>query len=165
MRTVPNGPGDVLVLVGVIVVALFCWVAITALVVAAVMRWTRRPPPASYVDRARSWDEVPSWVRHDKEWGAAVVLLGAERISARTEEFVDFPARQIDWLGLRLAAAEWSPDDRLLVEVAYDLAYAPQPGADEPTGRGPVSVAELLRSLSDPDLDLVHSAMSLRRGR
>ncbi|MBA2638767.1 MAG: hypothetical protein H0U77_01955, partial [Nocardioidaceae bacterium] len=68
-------------------------------------------------------------------------------------------------LGLRLAAAEWSPDDRLLVEVAYDLAYAPQPGADESSGRGPVSVAELSRSLSDPDLDLVHSAMSLRRGR
>ena len=113
--------------------------------------------------RARSWSQVPSWVRQDKEWAAAVVLLGSDAIANRTTAFVDFPARRIDWLGLRMEASSWSPRDRLLVEVAYDLAYSQHEGGEEAVPHVPVTVADLTRGVDHPDLELIHSAVSLRR--
>lgn len=114
--------------------------------------------------RARSWSQVPSWVKHDKEWAAAVVLLGSDSIAEQTTPFVDFPARRIDWLGLRLEAAQWPPRDRMLVEVAYDLAYGQHGGAAGVVPHLPVTVADLVKGLDHPDLDLVHAAVNLRRG-
>lgn len=114
--------------------------------------------------RARSWSQVPSWVKHDKEWAAAVVLLGSDAIAEQTTPFVDFPARRIDWLGLRLEAAQWPPRDRMLVEVAYDLAYGQHGGAAGVVPHLPVTVADLVKDLDHPDLDLVHTAVNLRRG-
>jgi hypothetical protein len=113
--------------------------------------------------RARSWSQVPSWVRQDKEWAAAVVLLGSDAIASRTTAFVDFPARRIDWLGLRMEASSWSPRDRLLVEVAYDLAYSQHEGGEGAVPHVPVTVADLTRGVDHPDLELIHSAVSLRR--
>ena len=113
--------------------------------------------------RARSWSQVPSWVRQDKEWAAAVVLLGSDAIAGRTTAFVDFPARRIDWLGLRMEASNWSQRDRLLVEVAYDLAYSQHEGGEGAVPHVPVTVADLTRGVDHPDLELIHSAVSLRR--
>jgi hypothetical protein len=113
--------------------------------------------------RARSWSQVPSWVRQDKEWAAAVVLLGSDAIAGRTTAFVDFPARRIDWLGLRMEASSWTQRERLLVEVAYDLAYSQHEGGDGAVPHVPVTVADLTKGLDHPDLELIHSAVSLRR--
>ena len=127
---------------------------------------TAHPVPVSEpkAQRARSWSQVPSWVKHDKEWAAAVVLLGSDAIAEQTTPFVDFPARRIDWLGLRLEAAQWPPRDRMLVEVAYDLAYGQHGGAAGVVPHLPVTVADLVKDLDHPDLDLVHTAVNLRRG-
>lgn len=76
--------------------------------------------------RARSWEELPQWVNRHREWAAAVVVLAADPIARRTERYVDFSARRVDWIGLRAASREWEPQDRRFVEVADELAH-PQP--------------------------------------
>ena len=50
--------------------------------------------------RARSWQELPSWLWRDRPWAVAVVLLGAPAVRDRTAPFVDFPNRVIDWKSL-----------------------------------------------------------------
>ncbi len=166
---------DVLRLVCIVVGALTLWALITLPIFVWVLRRARGPvsprPTTTTstaseprrVERARSWSGVPSWVKHDKEWAAAVVLLGSDAIAEQTTPFVDFPARRIDWLGLRMAAADWPAGDKLLVEVAYDLAYGQHNGADEVT-HAPVTVADLAQGLGQSELDLVHEAVNLRRG-
>src|SRR4028118_1699932 len=74
--------------------------------------------------RAQSWNEVPGWVTRDREWAVAVVLLGAPAVAERTDAYVSFSERSIDWPGLLLAAASWSEDDRLLIYTAHALAGA-----------------------------------------
>lgn len=161
---------DAVLVVCTVVGALTLWALLTAPFFVRIMRRSRHreiAAPADTADpvarRATSWSEVPSWVKHDREWAAAVVLLGSDPIGDRTTPFVDFPARRIDWLGLRLAAADWPAHDKLLVEVAYDLAY----GQHEPTDgtmRAPVTVADLAERLDASELDLVHEAVTVRRG-
>jgi len=113
--------------------------------------------------RARSWAEVPAWVKDDREWAAAVVLLGSDGVAARTEPFVDFSARRIDWVGLRLAAEGWAANDRLLVEVAHDLAYGKDdPGSAE--GSTPHVALADLADLTEPGFELLHAAINARRG-
>lgn len=100
----------------------------------------------------------------DREWAAAVVLLGSPSIAARTTAFVDFAARGIDWHGLRLEASRWDRRERMLVEVAYDLGEGQHQPADEAVRHAPVTVTDLAIGLDEPDLDLVHAAVDLRRG-
>lgn len=78
--------------------------------------------------RAHSWDEMPEWVSQDREWAAAVVVLGSTSIAERTAPHVDFSARQVDWDGLREAARGWDDHARALVEVADALAHADMNG-------------------------------------
>ncbi|CAN5780936.1 hypothetical protein BH20ACT6_BH20ACT6_21870 [soil metagenome] len=165
---------DVLRVVLMVVGALTLWALITAPVAVWVLRSTRRvrvdpptvaaPPGPPEGRRASSWSEVPSWVKHDKEWAAAVVLLGSDAIADKTTPYVDFPARRIDWLGLRLEAGDWPAQERLLVEVAYDLAYGQHDGIESAVHM-PVTVADLAERLNASELDLVHEAVTLRRGR
>jgi hypothetical protein len=74
--------------------------------------------------RARSWDELPEWVSQDREWAAAVVVLGSASIAERTAGHIDFAERQVDWTSLRRTADEWDLHARTLVEVADALAHA-----------------------------------------
>lgn len=74
--------------------------------------------------RAKSWDEMPEWISQDREWAAAVVVLGSVAISERTAEHIDFTARRVDWVTLRSAAAGWDQHARTLVDVADALAHA-----------------------------------------
>ncbi len=76
--------------------------------------------------RARSWVELPRWVNRHREWAAAVVVLAADPIAGRTERFVDFHSRRVDWIGLREASRDWDAKDRRFVEVADELAH-PEP--------------------------------------
>ena len=79
--------------------------------------------------RAQSWDELPEWVSQDREWAAAVVVLGSTSISERTARYVDFAERAVDWKGLRRAADDWDVHARTLVEVADALARAKSYGS------------------------------------
>jgi hypothetical protein len=79
--------------------------------------------------RAQSWDEMPEWVSQDREWAAAVVVLGSVPIAERTAPHVDFAERTVDWAGLRDAARSWDEQARGLVEVADALAHADVSGA------------------------------------
>jgi hypothetical protein len=113
--------------------------------------------------RAQSWDEVPGWVTGDREWAVAVVLLGAPAVAARTDAFVNFSERSIDWPGLLLAAASWSEDDRLLVYTAYDLA-----GASRVAGESLGGERVTLQQMADVGDDLaarLQVAIDVRRGR
>ena len=74
--------------------------------------------------RARSWDELPEWVSQDREWAAAVVVLGSASVAERTAEHVDFTQRQVDWAQLRVAADDWDDPSRNLIQVADELAHA-----------------------------------------
>ena len=79
--------------------------------------------------RAQTWDEMPEWVSQDREWAAAVVVLGSASIAQRTAPHVDFAERQVDWAALREAALVWDVPARGLVEVADALAH---PDAADP---------------------------------
>lgn len=74
--------------------------------------------------RAQTWDEMPEWVSQDREWAAAVVVLGSMAIAERTAPHVDFTERKVDWDGLREAARGWDDQARGLVEMADALAHA-----------------------------------------
>ena len=85
--------------------------------------------------RARSWDELPEWVSQDREWAAAVVVLGSDSVAQRTAEHVDFTQRRVDWAQLREDARDWDPPARNRVDVADELAHAGQdaPGLARPS--------------------------------
>jgi hypothetical protein len=91
--------------------------------------------------RALSWDEMPEWVSQDREWAAAVVVLGSTSIAERTAPHVDFSARRVDWAGLREAARGWDDHARGLVDVADALAHAEVSG---------VSATISARAFDDP---------------
>ena len=127
----------------------------------------RRTAPAAEAlgseRRAQSWDEVPGWVTTDREWAVAVVLLGAPAVAERTDPFVSFSERSIDWPGLLLAAASWSEDDRLLIYTAYDLAEV-----SRVTGEPLAGERVTLKQMADVGDDLaarLQVAMDVRRGR
>ncbi len=127
----------------------------------------RRSTPAQGGDgserRAQSWDEVPGWVTRDREWAVAVVLLGAPSVADRTDPYVSFSERTIDWPGLLLAASSWSGDDRLLIYTAYDLAEVGRV-AGEPLAGERVT----LKQMADVGEELaarLQVAMDVRRGR
>jgi hypothetical protein len=84
--------------------------------------------------RAQTWDEMPEWVSQDREWAAAVVVLGSTSIAERTASHVDFAARRVDWDGLRKAARHWDEHARGLVEVADALAHADVAGTSHAAG-------------------------------
>lgn len=77
--------------------------------------------------RARSWEELPSWLWQDRPWAVAVVLLGAPSVRDRTAPFVDFANRVIDWPSLLEESQGWPPDQRLLVQGAYEMVGRLEP--------------------------------------
>lgn len=94
--------------------------------------------PAGIDRRARAWAELPEWITQDREWAAAVVILGSASMASRTEPYIDFAERSVDWTGLREGARAWDPDARHLVELAHDLGTAPQPVVDPSQDRSRV---------------------------
>ena len=114
--------------------------------------------------RGTDWSQLPGWVSHDRAWAVAVVLLGAPDLADKTAPFVDFRARRIDWLGLRLAATSWPRRERLMVDVAHDLAIDSTAHLDELYPGGPVTVTDLLSDLDQSHVDLVYAAVDLHRG-
>ncbi len=148
---------------------LYCLIvaALVSFVIRGVQR--NRPviaPPEEEPQERRGdrWSAVPGWVAGDRDWAVAVVLLGAPDLAERTEPFVDFAARRIDWLGLRLTATSWPRRERLIVDVAHDLAGGAAPELDEVYPGEPVAISELLGDLDQPHVDLVHAAVDLHRG-
>jgi hypothetical protein len=114
--------------------------------------------------RAQSWDEVPGWVARDREWAVAVVLLGAPSVAARTDPFVSFADRTIDWPGLLLEASSWAEDDRLLIYTAYDLAAASRDVMGEVFGAEHVTLQQMV-DVDDATAARLQVAMDVRRGR
>jgi hypothetical protein len=114
--------------------------------------------------RARSWEELPSWLWRDRPWAVAVVLLGAPAVRERTAPFVDFPNRVIDWKSLIEESRAWPPDQRLLVQSAYEMAFD-TPGEVTRAMSDPVTLRELVRHLDDDEVERIRVAMQIRRGR
>jgi hypothetical protein len=114
--------------------------------------------------RARSWEELPSWLWRDRPWAVAVVLLGAPSVRDRTALFVDFPNRVIDWTTLLLESKAWPPDQRLLVQSAYEMAFD-TPGEVTRAMSDPVTLRDLVRHLDDDEVERIGVAMQIRRGR
>jgi hypothetical protein len=81
---------------------------------------------------ARSSEELPSWLWRDRPWAVAVVLLGAPSVRDRTAPFVDFSNRAIAWTALLEESRAWPPDQRLLVQSAYELSRQIRHGRLEP---------------------------------
>jgi hypothetical protein len=71
---------------------------------------------------SRPWDELPSWLWPDQSWAVAVVLLAAPAVRDSTAPFVDFGNHVIDWTALLEASRAWPPDQRRLVQDAYQAA-------------------------------------------
>jgi hypothetical protein len=114
--------------------------------------------------RARSWEELPSWLWRDRPWAVAVVLLGAPSVRDRTASFVDFPNRVIDWKTLLDESKAWPPDQRLLVQSAYEMAFD-TPGEVTRAMSDPVTLRDLVRHLDDDEVERIRVAMQIRRGR
>ncbi|HEV7656297.1 MAG TPA: hypothetical protein VGP36_16400 [Mycobacteriales bacterium] len=114
--------------------------------------------------RARSWEELPSWLWRDRPWAVAVVLLGAPSVRDRTAPFVDFPNRVIDWKTLLDESRAWPPDQRLLVQSAYEMAFD-TPGEVTRAMSDPVTLRDLVRHLDDDEVDRIRVAMQIRRVR
>ena len=81
---------------------------------------------------AGSWDDLPSWLWPDRPWAVAVVLLGAPAVRDRAAPFVDFANRSVDWTALLEQARAWPPDQRRLVQSAYELSARVRRGRLEP---------------------------------
>lgn len=114
--------------------------------------------------RAQSWEELPSWLWRDRPWAVAVVLLGAPAVRDRTAAFVDFPNRVIDWKSLIEQSKTWPPDQRLLVQSAYEMAFD-TPGEVTRAMTDPVTLRDLVRHLDPDEVDRIRVAMQIRRGR
>jgi hypothetical protein len=114
--------------------------------------------------RGQSWEELPSWLWRDRPWAVAVVLLGAPAVRARTATFVDFPNRVIDWKSLLQQSKTWPPDQRLLVQSAYEMAFD-TPGEVTRAMSDPVTLRDLVRHLDDDEVERIRVAMQIRRGR
>jgi hypothetical protein len=114
--------------------------------------------------RARSWEELPSWLWRDRPWAVAVVLLGAPAVRERTASFVDFENRAIDWKTLLQESRTWPMDQRLLVQSAYEMAFD-TPGEVTRAMSDPVSLRDMVRHLDDDEVDRIRVAMRIRPGR
>ncbi len=114
--------------------------------------------------RARSWEELPSWLWRDRPWAVAVVLLGAPSVRDRTAPFVDFANRVIDWKSLLEESTAWPPDQRLLVQSAYEMAFD-TPGEVTRAMSDPVTLRDLVRHLDEDEVERIKVAMQIRRGR
>jgi hypothetical protein len=114
--------------------------------------------------RAQSWEELPSWLWRDRPWAVAVVLLGAPSVRDRTAPFVDFPNRVIDWRSLLEESRAWPPDQRLLVQSAYEMAFD-TPGEVTRAMADPVTLRDLIRHLDEDEVGRIKVAMQIRRGR
>lgn len=114
--------------------------------------------------RAHSWDELPSWLWRDRPWAVAAVLLGAPAVRDRTAPFVDFPHRTIDWAAMLDASQAWPPDQRLMVQTAYELAFGSPSEAARP-GSAPVTLQDVIRHFGDDEVERIRLAMQIRRGR
>ncbi|CAA9275234.1 MAG: hypothetical protein AVDCRST_MAG41-3191 [uncultured Corynebacteriales bacterium] len=121
-------------------------------------------PPDGIERRARSWEELPSWLWRDRPWAVAVVLLGALGVRDRTAAFVDFPERRIDWPGLLAECRGWPPDQRLLVQSAYEMAFE-TPAEATRALTDPVSLRDVVAHLDDDEVERIRVAMQIRRGR
>ena len=86
-------------------------------------RPSRRSDPAG-PERAGSWDDLPAPLSSDRPWAVAVVLLGAPVVRERTAPFVDGAHRSVDWPALLEESRSWPPDQRALVQGAYELSGA-----------------------------------------
>jgi hypothetical protein len=113
---------------------------------------------------ARSWEELPSWLWRDRPWAVAVVLLGAPSVRNRTAPFVDFANRVIDWNSLLTESQAWLPDQRLLVQSAYEIAFD-RPGEVTRAMSDPVTLRDLVRHLDEDEVERIKVAMQIRRGR
>ena len=114
--------------------------------------------------RTRSWEELPSWLWRDRPWAVAVVLLGAPSVRDRTAPFVDFPNRVIDWRSLLEESRAWPPDQRLLVQSAYEMAFD-TPGEVTRAMADPVTLRDLVRHLDEDEVERIKVAMQIRRCR
>lgn len=127
------------------------------------------PAPAALVPigerRASSWDQLPDWLARDRPWAITVVLLGAPEIRDRTQRFVDFRRRRIDWEGLFDEATGWSANERLLVTTAYDLSGGLARSIDPTPAPQPVTLDEVVSVLDEQKVRRVLVALDLRRGR
>jgi hypothetical protein len=114
--------------------------------------------------RAKSWEELPSWLWRDRPWAVAVVLLGAPSVREHTAPFVDFPNRVIDWAGMLDASQTWPRDQRLLVLTAYEMAFD-TPDEVARAMSEPVTLQDVVRHLDDDEVERIRVAMQIRRGR
>jgi hypothetical protein len=78
------------------------------------------------------WDDLPSPLSRDRPWAVAVVLLGDPAVRDRSAPFVDVARRSVDWTPLLEASRAWPPDQRLLVQSAYELSGRTRRGRLEP---------------------------------
>ena len=162
-----------------VVGALVLYCALMAAMWAAVMRAARRRAAAREQQRAaaeampvgdprerraKSFEELPSWLWRDRPWAVAVVLLGAPAVRDRTAPFVDFPNRVIDWPAMLEASSSWPPDQRLLVLTAYELAFD-TPGEVSRAMSEPVTLQDVVRHLDDDEVERIRVAMQIRRGQ
>jgi hypothetical protein len=123
-----------------------------------------RRPGDSRERRAKSWEDLPSWLWRDRPWAVAVVLLGAPAVREHTAPFVDFPNRVIDWAGMLDASATWPRDQRLLVLTAYEMAFD-TPGEVARAMSEPVTLQDVVKHMDDDEVERIRVAMQIRRGR
>ena len=114
--------------------------------------------------RAKSFEELPSWLWRDRPWAVAVVLLGAPAVREQTAPFVDFPNRTIDWAAMLDASRKWPRDQRLLVMTAYEMAFD-TPSEVTRALSEPVTLQDMVRHLDDDEVERIRVAMQIRRGR
>jgi hypothetical protein len=88
--------------------------------------------PVEPAGPAGSWADLQSTLSRDRPWAVAVVLLGSPAVRHRTAPFVDVANRSVDWTGLLDQARAWPPDQRLLVQRAYELSARMPRGRLEP---------------------------------
>jgi len=79
-----------------------------------------------------SWDDLPPALSHDRPWAVAVVLLGAPAVRERTAPYVDVAQHSVDWPALLEQSRDWAPDQRALVQSAYELSARIRRGRLEP---------------------------------
>ena len=94
-------------------------------------RPSRRSDPVG-PERAGSWDDLPPSLSRDRPWAVAVVLLGAPEVRERTAPFVEGAHRSVDWPALLEESRSWPPDQRALVQGAYELSARIRRGRLEP---------------------------------
>jgi hypothetical protein len=70
----------------------------------------------------------------------------------------------IDWKSLLEDSRAWSPDQRLLVHSAYEMAFDTR-GEVTRAVSDPVMLRDLVRHLDEDEVERIKVAMQIRRGR